>query len=291
MPKKTNYDGKKFSSTSSELMTLAPVLLRCFKYVVDVRGRLNEHVASMVCLLTCICMLLSIKQCAVDPDDLKKAVEDHFVAFLAAYGPDFVLPKHHFALHLHNMLRIFGVLLTTMVTERKHRLVKQYCRPRCNKGNFNLNALEDVTVHQLWEMKLPFFNSYTTSEPKGRAFHALRELWPGVPDDCFTLHRDLKLNGGNAGIDDVVSFAFEGQTRVGQLKLAVGIKYGDHAALYALITLWESQGKSADGTLETFTMGDVCTKVLAEAMDTVFVHRIVGSTCSIILPYERQHRP
>ena len=123
--------------------------------------------------------------------------------------------------------------------------------------------------------------------------HALHDLFPGIPDDAFTLHRELKLNGGNASVDDVVSFEFNGSMAVGQLKMAVGVHCsGTDASLFALVALWEHLSVDADGTLQNFRVRDTCVKVLASTLDTVFTHRFSkgGDTCAIILPYELQRR-
>ena len=83
--------------------------------------------------------------------------------------------------------------------------------------------MEDVLAHSLWELSLPFFNDFKTSTPVGRVLHAVHELFPGIPTSAFTVHRELKLNGGQASNDDVVSFMMDGSMNFGQLKLAVGI--------------------------------------------------------------------
>ena len=159
-------------------------------------------------------------------------------------------------------------------------------------GNFNVGTMEDVFVHQLWELKLPFFNAFTTAHPSGRMLHALRELWPGVPDKAFSLHRNVKLNGGNTVNDDVVSFTVDGITQVGQLKLCVGVNDGAQTILWALVTPWASLGKTSDGGVENFRVTDFVSKIPATSLGTIFTHRFSAdrSTCSIILPYELQPR-
>lgn len=289
---KTFHDNKSFGCTGSELLTMVPVMLRYFKFIVKPRGRMILHVDSLIAGLTVVTMLLAIRTCTVDAGTFKEKVEEHLAKFVALYGPIYVLPKHHYALHLPKMFLRFGILLSTMVNERKHRLALQYTRDRDNGKGFELCALEEITVHQLWELALPFFNCFTTSKPHGRVFHALHELFPGIADHAFTLHRDLKLNGGNASYGDVVSFWYNGVLEFGQLKLAVGIQTAGHPELHAMVAQWESLGMSSDGTLQNFRCRDSCVKVLATSLDTVFTHRLSASadTCSVIIPYEFQRR-
>ena len=200
-----------------------------------------------------------------------------------------MLPKHHYALHLPTMLANFGVLLSTMVNERKHRLVLQYTRDRDNCKSFEVVSLEEICVHQLWEPVLPFFNSFKTSKPQGRIFHALHELFPGIPDRAFTIHRELKIHGGSASDGDVVSFLYNGRVEYGQLKLSVGI-HAEVTELYSLVALWESLGHSSDGSLVNFRCLDLCIKVQAHALRTVFTHQFSssGDSCAILIPWELQ---
>ena len=53
--------------------------------------------------------------------------------------------------------------------------------------------------------------------------YALNELFPGVPDDGFTLHTHLKLHGGTSQTGDVVSLDADGEVEVGALHLAVEV--------------------------------------------------------------------
>ena len=102
--------------------------------------------------------------------------------------------------------------------------------------SWNICALEDCTTHQFWELSLPFFNMFDSKQPRGRVFYALNELFPGVPNDCFTLHSNLKLHGGSSHTGDVVSFLHNGVLEVGQLKEAVGINVDGESVMYAIIS-------------------------------------------------------
>ena len=285
---RSHYKASSFSSSGSELVTLVPVLLRYFQHVVLPRGCLVKHVECVIACLLVVMLLLATRLSVVSPDELRDAIFLHLSLFREVYGDDYMRPKHHYSLHLPSMLARFGVLLTTFVNERKHRIVKQYTRNRCNPQSWDLSSLEDVTVHQLWELDLPFFNMFSTTLPSGRVFHALRELFPGIPDDCFTLHNQLKLHGGTSTTRDVVSFALGGRVEVGRLMLAVGINLGAEVVMYALVSKWAFLGDSADGTLRNLSVRDDLVSVLASDLETIFTYRMAddGATCAIHVPHE-----
>ena len=132
-----------------------------------------------------------------------------------------------------------------------------------------------------------FYNSFSTSYPKGRIMHGLRAMWPGIADKCFSLHSDLKLNGGSASAGDVVSWVHNGMLQVGRLHLAVGVTTDDEAELYALVARWECLDRS-DKTCYSMKVQHQCVQIPVRELDTVFVHRFSSDakTCNVIIPYE-----
>ena len=289
---RSHYNNQTFSCTGQELITLVPVLLRYFQYVVLPRGRLVEHVKSLIACLGVVVLLMATRLFTVQPDELAAAIKVHLTYFRDVYGPNLMRPKHHYALHLPSMLFLFGLLLTTFVNERKHRIIQMYAHVRYNLQGFNVCALEDCTMHQLWELSLPFFNMYDSHQPRGRIFHALNALFPGVPNDKMTLHKKLKLHGGSSGTDDVVSYLHEGKFQVGQLKLVVGLDHGSGPLMFAIVTTWGVISESEDLSLRNFRVQNDVLKLNADQLDTIFTHRMSdgGDTCAIWVPYELRQR-
>ena len=146
-----------------------------------------SFVASMIAVLKALMMLQAVRIGEISADELMVAIATHLNLYRDAYGEDLLRPKHHYALHLPDMLARFGFLLSTFTHERKHRVVKKYTRDRKNLKSWSLGAIEDVTCHQLWENRSPWFSSCSTSRPKRRALYGLREIFPGIADDRFTV--------------------------------------------------------------------------------------------------------
>lgn len=221
---------------------------------------------------------------AVASDVLFAAITKHLELYSAAYGEDSMRPKHHYALHLPHMLHRFGFLLSTMTQERKHRIVKRYTRDRRNLTSWSLGAIEEVTCHQCWELTLPFFLAYDMAAPRGeRQLAPLRELFPNVPDNGFTLVSHLKCNGGQVSAGDVVSALHDGNMIVGELLLSVGVD----GTLYSFVSTWELVDEDA-GWAKCRVRNDAYVKLQTSSLDTVFTYckSSDGSVAHLYLPYE-----
>ena len=124
-------------------------------------------------MLVVVEMLQGIKCFATDPDDLARAIKRHLDLFVAAYGMDYIRPKHHYVLHLPSSLRKFGFILSTFTHERKHRMIRRYTQQRKVLRNWSVSVIEEVTCHSIWEMSQRFCNVFDTSVPSRQTLHNL----------------------------------------------------------------------------------------------------------------------
>ena len=187
-----------FSCSASEFVTLAPVLLQYFKRVVAPRGECMEQVRSMIAVLEVVELLASVPFYGVSPALLKARIEGHFKLFVEAYGYDCVRPKHHYALHLPEMLRIHGYLQSCIVHERKHRVTKRFTRDRKNLTSWNIGSVEEVTCYALYETSTPFAvtGSSRRCKPSIHALSVLRELFSDAdPASIFTSTESIASDG------------------------------------------------------------------------------------------------
>ena len=166
-------------------------------------------------------------------------------------------------------------------------MVRRYTKDRMgNLDTWALGALEDITLHTLWELDLPFMDSMSTSYPSKMHLYWLRELFPGVADDDFSLHREISIHGGSASDGDVVSFYLEGSLRVGELLETIGIR-GDK--LYSYVSVWDHDPKPSDNaSWATYKVEDHPVRVCTSALDAVLCYRMAGSgkTAVVYIPYE-----
>jgi hypothetical protein len=158
---KNNKKKGSFSCTGSEFLTLAPVIHRYFTEVVAKRAeqcpKFMNHARSMAAVCKVIILLVFLPTSGLSWEQLAIAIHEHIELYKLVYGAETMRPKHHYVLHLPDMLRRFEFLFSTFVHERKHRLAKRYMVPRKNTKSFERGVMEDVTNHQLWELEQTFF--------------------------------------------------------------------------------------------------------------------------------------
>ena len=123
-----------------------------------------------------------------------------------------------------------------------------------------------------------------------------------MPERCFTLHNDVKCNGGCAKSGDVVSFKVGEQMHMGELLISVGIHLdGQEPIIYANIAKWAVVKGPPSTTpedlccLECLPKEDEIVKVDVRLdLDTVSSYRMADdrSSCMLLLLYEcrRQSR-
>ena len=63
-------------------------------------------------------MLQAVKTGEISADELRVAITTPLDLYKAAYGEDLLRPKHHYALHLPDMLARFGFLVSKFTHER-----------------------------------------------------------------------------------------------------------------------------------------------------------------------------
>lgn len=284
---KNNLKSGGFTSTGSEFLTLTPVIHRYLSQVA--RPRETEHTAVIDSMLACLSVIMMLQACRtgiVQPADLLAAVVLHLSLCLSAYGEEFFRPKHHYSLHLAGMLERFGYLLSTFVHERKHRLVTRYTRDRRNLVAFDAGALEEITCHQLWELKQPFLFASQTATPTRKLRMVITDLFPDVGGDSLLLLSGISVNGGRASAGDVVTFLENDVVHVGELLMSVGVKTSN--SCFSFIAKWQFE-RAQDAIWSTFKVSDedVC-KVNSDCLDTVLLHRKAADnkSCAVYFPFE-----
>ena len=267
----------KFSSTASELATLAPVLFLYFSRVCAHRHagdeRFQTHIRSMIAVLQVILMLMAMRTGSLTAETLAVAIVGHVNLYKAAYGVDAMRPKHHYVLHLPMMFKRWGMLVGTLVCERKHRVIKRYTKGRLNLTEWDRGSIEEVTVHQLWEQSRAFLRSghYDRSRaPKPMLLLALQELYPELENIVVT--HSIKTKFGLALLGDAVFYKTpaDGTLRAGEL--VVNFKGEDKPEEWSAITVWEELPSDSQ-MLAHFRVSRTACKVLSEWILAPTTHR------------------
>jgi len=245
--------GEEFKSTASEALSIYPVI-RSFLQ----RYRMLEHddidVAICVQSFLAVCSLLDTLKSSmcgeVNPEELHDKVVCHLCSFSAAYGECKFIPKHHYCLHLAQGAARHGILLSTFVHERRHKLVKRFATEIANAGAWFEKSVEIeggvAHINHLSgddEDDLPTF----IDDCRLRLVGACKE----IPDECrlslgdflnmrivggVTSKRAVGANGRIISEDDVVHVSLGGLDHVASVRLHVLV----NQTLFTLITLWDS---------------------------------------------------
>jgi len=116
---KNNRKKASFRCTGSEFLTLAAIIHRYFTEVVAKRAencpQFMNHARSMIACCVVIMMLVNLSTAEVGWQELATAISAHLELYKLAYGAYTMRPKHHYVLHLLDMLRRFGFLFSAFV--------------------------------------------------------------------------------------------------------------------------------------------------------------------------------
>jgi hypothetical protein len=240
IPARNNVKKGSFTASASEVLTLVPILLRYLMCVCMARGECMAHVNSLIAVLLVVELLQAVRTGAINPTQLRDAIEKHLNLFKDAYGTEFCRPKHHYVLHLPDILYRFGVLLHTLVQERRHRLVLRYGRDRDTLLNWDLGCLEEVTCHHIWELSQPYMKVgiQGAHRPTRSMMPLLREVFPHAIDADFRVASECKArNGGTIKVGDLVMFLLD-TIRVGEVSMFV--QSGSNEL--CVLSKWERDG-------------------------------------------------
>ena len=268
-------------------MHLAPILHSYFQKVVRPRERENllPYVDSMLAVLEVVMLLQSSKTCTVTPPELSAAIEKHLKLHWASWGELHCRPKHHYALHLADMLERFGYLLASFVHERKHRLVNKYGRDRRNAKAFDCGLIEDITCHQLWELQQAFYFATHESKPTGIMRRLVQDLLPDVAPDAISMLSHIAVNGGRASPGDIVAFFQDGELQVGEMLLAVGMQSTTPVST-AFIAKWQQLDLEGMWLMCRMSDSNVC-QIDIKCLDSVLPYKPASdSTCAVFVPPE-----
>jgi hypothetical protein len=278
-----------FTSTASEFLTLAPVILIYMRRVCSVRhaddAAAMKFVRSMIAVLVVVNWLGTVKYGQNDAVALEAIISEHLHAFVDAYGSNETRPKHHYSTHLPDMMRVFGTLLGTLCNERKHRVIKRHTRARLNLKHWDLGSLEEVTCNQIRELKRNFIKTGQLLQSKvtnGDDLKILQDMHPGLTAGDFSLSPHLRGVHGEARIGDVVMYHnIAGELRVGMLCLSYAVQGVEWSAVEA----WELNGSS--GNLQTWTINSAVLRIPSACVVISLTYLMPSprsTTCIVLLP-------
>ena len=203
---KNNLKKGDFSCSASELLTVLPMLQRYLTHTVLARKECERECRCLLLVLDYLERIVGMKsgRNVIDAATLQDKIEAHLQAFKEVYGEDLMRPKHHYILHLAGCFILFGCLLSTLVNERRHKVVKKFTRDRQSLLRWELGALEEVVMQQLHEAGEDWYSAGITNAhaPRGIVLSTLLQLFPSATD--FSVSNNAKGQCGRVTCQDMV---------------------------------------------------------------------------------------
>ena len=216
-----NLRNRHFSSSASEFLTLYPMLRSYIENIVMKRGELPLHCRSMILCLNVLEKCHTLKASGVSPHSLKRSIERHLDAAYAVYGRAYARPKSHYVLHLWKQLELHGCLLSTLVNERRHRVVKRYTRDRCaTQKHWEVGALEEIVAFQAHEATQSYFavGMLEDHPPRKTEWRAIKDYFPDARlEDCNVCNM-LRTDWATCTCGDYVFYMSDAGIKVGVLE-------------------------------------------------------------------------
>ena len=91
---------------------------------------------------------------AIDPDELRGAIQAHLRVFSRLYGEEAMVPKFHYSLHLPDVLARWGWLPSCWVLERKHKNAKAWGEKlKDTSRDWHVSVLRELTAQHMALLK------------------------------------------------------------------------------------------------------------------------------------------
>ena len=247
---KSSWKAKVLNASIGESLSLYAVVAQFIATAVVPTGRAPNVCNAYFAVCRVLDMLqVSGRRGAVAARDLQLAIRTFMDHFKAAFGDSQITPKFHHALHLPWFLEKFGVLVSCITHERKHRVVKKYLENLHNPRGLDDTLIRDCTCHHLQYLDVPnrFGLSVGLEEPirecKGdlRTYLLSEDFGAEPHETMFTSKSARHAVYGRTAIGDVVAIDADDGLAVGLLQCLVEID-GQAVAFYQRFRLAQHVG-------------------------------------------------
>ena len=199
-----------FKGMASEVLYVYPLVEQFAATIIEPTGRMQPHLLCFYKMCTIIRLLQDVKMqsapCDRDLARLQNAQDEHLAMFCDTYGPERVIPKHHYAMHIAAQIRSSGILLDTFVLERKHRSLKAIAEHVAKTALFERSLLARHLAEATGRSEDPFTERLLG--PRAASPDIAAALGAGVALVAET----LQLKGHKVKVNDVLcseSHAYE----------------------------------------------------------------------------------
>jgi hypothetical protein len=176
----------KLKCSCAEALGLYGLLRHFFETRIADREEVRAEWKSFLAACTVVDILLTAKRRSLDAvaasTQLQAATAEHLRLHIEAYGPNAVVPKHHWMLDVPSQLRRDGMVLDTFVIERNHVSVKRIAEHIRNTAVYERSVMSGVTTAAF---------SRDAESSVGSGLVGRTEALPGNPDAMIADKMDI----------------------------------------------------------------------------------------------------
>ena len=254
-----NCDGH-IKCFASEAIQAIQALSLFVQLVLQPAGSLHEESRSMLLLCAIVAFFCMSDDTLNYMDQLTDAVQEHHLAYIAAYGKKSVKPKMHYLYHTVSSMLACRVNLSCFAPERKHRECKIVAR-NCKGLSIETHVLRKMMLHFTVRLqhKDAFLSDFLLNPKPAPQLRAI--LLPLVDDLGLNIQeaKQLRTHLGIVGVGDFVFARAPAGQEAGIIAgCAGGARLGTGATMcFAIIERFEKQAGGnnwfATGTLIPIT--------------------------------------
>lgn len=268
--------------SASDILNLFPVLALYATEILRPLGRFKAQVDSFLALCDVLDLLTSLNRgINVSADVLEAAIVDHFQKYQTAYGDLEWVWKHHGALHLAAMLRLFGFLLALFTHERRHRIIKKFLIGRRTLQSFERGVIEEITCEHLHHLKTGWLTvglvGGTCNRTKQNA--KVQEIYPHAVS--ITTSSEVTIADGHFSAGDVAFVRVHGHVEVCEIWFHFQV---DQDEPHSLVSLWPSAGASTDHTRWVKACEDPVDVRSSQLQETGIYRRFPDGNVLVLVP-------
>jgi hypothetical protein len=204
---------------ASEMLSVLPVIR---KFLVSFVLKKQGLACDIVNMVNCFLELCQVTDLLVESDtgritggQLETAILRHLSAHQATYGEELWKPKCHYSCHLGKQLDKHGMLLSTFVHERKHRVVRRFAMDRKTPQGYERCLVEQVTMQHLYDIQdMGFGAGCCMAEPriaKKDITFAMRHWLGCLNSDVYT-SSTIKVRCRSVAAGDIVIYELPGKS-------------------------------------------------------------------------------
>ncbi len=234
---KASFNDGELKGDASTMISIAPILGQYIREKVD--PLMVLPVESQSCKLLCAVLqkLVIVNSGLVSDSELRDSIMHHLQMHQKCYGHSLFKPKDHWIVHLPDMLRRHGCLISCFLMEHKHRVAKRMMTGHANTTNFDYSILAEITVQHLSDLsnhRLFGVDMLAPHPAPRRTRDAIASVFTVDATGEILTSRSVHVKNRAVLIGDAVSLEVDSAIHFGQVWFHCKL----HGSLYSCVSFW-----------------------------------------------------